>query len=169
MWFINLLLLKIKGIEISWTARVSPKSIVKLNGGSIKIGANSQINEFVILDGMNGKIIIGENVSINYGSLLYGASGLDIGDDVRIAAKSQFLPSNHSTLLSRLIREQDTYGIGIIIGNDVWIGAGSTILDGVVMQDKSVLGAHSLLSKSSNVGIGEIFAGSPAKLKSKRK
>lgn len=49
----------------------------------------------------------------------------------------------------------------IHIGNDVWIGMGSTILSGVTIGDGSVIGAESLISK--DVGDYEIVAGNPAR------
>ncbi|WP_053984554.1 DapH/DapD/GlmU-related protein [Niameybacter massiliensis] len=41
----------------------------------------------------------------------------------------------------------------ITVGNNVWIGAGATILAGVTIGDNSVIGAGSIVSKSipSNV------------------
>ena len=50
----------------------------------------------------------------------------------------------------------------ITIGNNVWIGAGATILAGVTIGDNSVIGAGSVVSKSipSNV----IAVGVPCKV-----
>ncbi len=49
----------------------------------------------------------------------------------------------------------------IHIGNDVWIGMGSTILSGVAIGDGAVIGAESLISK--DVDDYEIVAGNPAR------
>lgn len=54
----------------------------------------------------------------------------------------------------------------IVIGNDVWIGDGATILSGVNISDGSVIGAKSLVTK--NIGPYEIWGGNPAKLIRKR-
>jgi acetyltransferase-like isoleucine patch superfamily enzyme len=35
---------------------------------------------------------------------------------------------------------------GIVIGNNIWVGAGCTILDGAVLGDSSVYGANSIIS-----------------------
>jgi len=38
-------------------------------------------------------------------------------------------------------------GRGIVIGNDVWCGAGATILDGVTIGDGAVIGARAVVTK----------------------
>jgi virginiamycin A acetyltransferase len=49
-----------------------------------------------------------------------------------------------------------------VIGNDVWIGANSTILRGVVVGDGAVIGANSIVTK--DVPPYAIVVGNPAKL-----
>ena len=50
----------------------------------------------------------------------------------------------------------------IIVGNDVWIGAKSTIMSGVKIGDGSIIGAGSTVTK--DVPPYSIVAGNPAKL-----
>lgn len=50
----------------------------------------------------------------------------------------------------------------VIIGNDVWIGFGSTILSGITVGDGAVIAANSLVTK--NVPPYAIVGGNPAKL-----
>lgn len=54
----------------------------------------------------------------------------------------------------------------VIIGNDVWIGFGATIMSGVTLGNGSVIAARSVITK--NVGPYEIWAGNPAKFIKKR-
>lgn len=49
----------------------------------------------------------------------------------------------------------------ITIGNDVWIGHGTTILSGVTIGDGAIIGANTLVSK--DVEPYEIVAGNPQK------
>ncbi len=49
-----------------------------------------------------------------------------------------------------------------IIGNDVWIGYGATILSGSQISDGAVIGAHSLVS--GIVDAYSVVAGNPAKV-----
>jgi acetyltransferase-like isoleucine patch superfamily enzyme len=50
----------------------------------------------------------------------------------------------------------------IIIGNDVWIGMGATILSGVTVGDGAVIAAHSVVTK--DVPPYAIVAGNPAQV-----
>lgn len=54
----------------------------------------------------------------------------------------------------------------ISIGNDVWIGAGSTILDGVVIGDGAIIAAGSIVT--NDVDPYTIVGGTPARLIRKR-
>ena len=51
------------------------------------------------------------------------------------------------------------------IGNNVIIGSNATILGGVTIDDKSIIGAGSVITK--NIPSGEIWAGNPAEFKRK--
>ena len=50
----------------------------------------------------------------------------------------------------------------IIIGNDVWIGAGTSIMDGITIGDGAIVAANALVTK--NVEAYTIVGGVPAKL-----
>ena len=49
----------------------------------------------------------------------------------------------------------------VTIGDDVWIGAGTTILKGVKIGNGAVIGANSLVNK--NIPDNQIWAGNPVK------
>ena len=48
-----------------------------------------------------------------------------------------------------------------MIGKNVWIGAGATVLPGVTVGDNAVIGAGSVVTK--NVEADTVVAGNPAK------
>ena len=50
---------------------------------------------------------------------------------------------------------------GVVIGNDVWIGTGSTVLSGVHIGDGAVIGARSVVTK--DVKPYQVVAGNPAR------
>ena len=54
----------------------------------------------------------------------------------------------------------------VVIGNDVWIGWGATILSGVTIGDGAVIGARSLVSK--DVPPYTVVGGNPARMIYKR-
>jgi acetyltransferase-like isoleucine patch superfamily enzyme len=111
--------------------------------------------------GGTGDVIVGPGSFINSGCVLYTGHGIRIGANVLIAANCTLAPTNHEIReRGRLIREQGfspSRG-GIIIEDDVWIGANSVILDGAVLRRGSVVGAgsvvrHELPEYSINVGV----------------
>jgi len=125
--------------------------IINADGNSkISIGNNVLIQENTYLLNYNGKgITIGSKTNINKNCILYGHGGLNIGDNCLIAAKCVFIPTNHNfSDPTRNINEQGETRKGIVIGNNVWIGAGVTILDGVKIGDNSIIGAGSVVTKS---------------------
>ncbi len=139
-------------IEIADSAHVSKLADLEpsVRGTLYRIGANSYIDSFVKFKpaGGSGDIIIGERVTINSGCVFYSGNGITIGNNVAMAANCVLAPVNHAFAdKNKLIIEQrflPSKG-GIIIEDDVWIGAGCTILDGAILRRGCVIGAMSLV------------------------
>ena len=162
-WITKRIWLRLRGVHIGTGAWVAPGARVERQGGSISIGAYSTIHEGARLLAAGGSITIGRDCSVNPGCILYGHGGLRIGDDVRIAAYSVFIPANHRfDDPVNPIRNQGESCIGIEVGNDVWLGAHVTILDGVVIADGCVIAAGSVVTRSTEP-LG-IYMGNPARL-----
>ena len=134
-------------------------------GSLISIEENAVIDSFVKIRaaGGLGNIKIGKNVVINSGCVLYIGNGITIGAGSMIAANVTFAPTNHS--FDDPAHPIATQGFmeskgGIIIEEDVWIGAGCVILDGAVIGKGSVIGAMSLVNsriEPYSVGFGIPF------------
>ena len=151
-------------IEIHSTAKISRLSDIEdsVRGNRIVIGAHSVIDSFVKIKpaGGTGNLIIGENVVINAGCVLYTGNGILIGKNVAIAANCTFAPVNHEYLRRDLPISQQGFRPskgGIIIEDDVWVGANCVILDGAILRRGCVIGAGSLVRSeiapySINVG-----------------
>ncbi|MBL1147469.1 MAG: acyltransferase [Pseudomonadota bacterium] len=161
-------------IEISPTARVSAQADIEdsTRGTRIVIGDDSMVDSFVKIKpvGGNGDVIIGARSYINSGCVFYSGNGITIGDDVAIAANCVFAPVNHAyEEKDRPIREQrfkPSKG-GIIIEDDVWIGAGCILLDGTILRKGCVIGAMSLVR--GEIPAYSINAGNPLKMIGQRK
>ena len=50
----------------------------------------------------------------------------------------------------------------VVIGSDVWIGAHATILPGVTIGDRAVVGAGAVVTR--DVGEGQVVVGVPARV-----
>lgn len=100
-----------------------------------------------------------------------------IGPNVRIAPgkhpTSMFVsthPStfnNQSNLVKNYVKENKFKNYEPVeIGNDVWIGVNSVIVDGITIGNGAIVAANSVVVK--NVGAYEIVGGNPAKFIKKR-
>lgn len=141
-------------------------------GSRLEIGEKSQIDSFVKIKftGGLGDVIIGASVYINSGCVLYSGNGITIGDNVSIAANVTFAPVNHE--YSRREEFIQCQGFkknrgGIIIEDDVWIGAGCVLLDGSILRQGCVVGAMSLVK--GEVDKYTVQAGNPLSLINTRK
>jgi acetyltransferase-like isoleucine patch superfamily enzyme len=142
-------------------------SFLTPNWGEISIGKSCEILTGTILASYGGKIELGHNVSVNPYSVLYGHGGLRIGSNTRIASHTVIIPANHKFgTLNELIRTQGLSTQGITIGENVWIGTGVRVLDGVEIEDNCVVAAGAVVTKS--IPKNSVVMGVPAKVVSVR-
>ncbi|WP_017732626.1 acyltransferase [Nafulsella turpanensis] len=146
-------------------------------GGKMKVGKNFKINNgklhniigrqqpcyFIVQN--SGELIIGNNVGIS-GSAIVCANKIVIGNDVKIGGNTVIYDTDFHSLDANLRRDKSsdkahTITSPVIIGDNVFIGAHSTILKGVVIGENSIIGAGSLVTKK--VPAYEVWAGNPAK------
>jgi acetyltransferase-like isoleucine patch superfamily enzyme len=85
--------------------------------------------------------------------------GVDFNSLPRVAKEEEYIEKTPTT--KRIMRE-NKYCPDVVIGNDVWIGHGATILCGVHIGDGAVIGAYSLVAK--DVPPYAVVAGCPIRL-----
>jgi acetyltransferase-like isoleucine patch superfamily enzyme len=159
---INLTLLRLRGVQVHSTAQINPSAIFEPSGGKIIIGARSYIDHGVVLRALEGTIEIGEDCSVNAYSVLLGGGGLRVGNKTRIAPHCVIVPSNHIFSDPDIpIKDQGLEQLGITIEEDVWIGAGVRVLDGVVLGQGCVVGAGAVVTQS--VPPSTVVVGVPAR------
>lgn len=137
---------------ISEKANISPLADIEdsVRGSKIVIDDGAFLDSFVKIKaaGGTGDVRIGKNCSINSGVVMYIGNGITIGDDVAIGANTVLAPTNHEFRdPDRPIRKQrflPSRG-GIIIEDDVWIGASVVLLDGAILRKGCVVGAGALV------------------------
>ncbi len=161
-------------IQIHPTARVSALADIEdsVRGSLISIGEHSVIDSFVKVKpaGGTGNVLIGKHTTINSGCVIYTGHGVTIGNSVAVAANCVFAPVNHEVSdAQKLIREQGFMPSrgGIVIEDDVWIGAGCVLLDGTVLRQGAVIGAMTLVM--GEVKAYGIYAGNPMRQIGSRK
>ena len=130
------------------------------NHRKISIGNNVIINRNVNIWGHYFKI--GNNVQINPNTCLYGS--IKIGNNVMIAPNCMLASGNHgieNNDIPMIFQKCTTKG-NIIIEDDVWIGANSVILDGIIIRSGAVIGGGSVVTK--DIPSNAIVVGNPAKI-----
>jgi len=155
-------------LVISKTAKVSRYADIEdsTRGSRIVIGRCVVIDSFVKIKpvGGSGDVMIGEGSYINAGTVIFSGNGVIIGKNVLIAPCCSLVPVNHKYKdKNRTIIEQrfsESRG-GIVIGDDVWIGSGTTVLDGSFIGTGAVVGAGSLVR--GELKPYGVYAGNPLK------
>src|SRR5690606_19855657 len=118
--------------EITFGNKVSIQDYSCISGENIKIEDNVFIHENVLIRS-NEYITIGENTTINRNCCILAK--VKIGKDCSIAPNVIIVGANHLFKdSSATIKSQGVELKGIIIEDDVWIGANATILDGVIIR-----------------------------------
>ncbi len=156
-------------VEIHPTARVSVLADIEDSerGTRIEIGARAVIDSFVKIKpaGGRGDVLIGEESVINSGCVLYTGNGIRIGRMVSVAANCTFAPVNHAYRdRSRPIQSQGFMPSrgGIVIEDDVWVGANCVLLDGAILRNGCVVAAGSVVR--GEVQAFTVVGGQPLRL-----
>lgn len=112
-------------------------------------------------------IVIGDNSAVGAQSFLGGQGGIHIGTDVIMGPQVRIFSENHNySDPTQPIRRQGQSRKGVRIGDNCWIGAGVTILDGVNIGNDCVIAAGSVVTQS--VPDNSIAMGVPARVTKSR-
>lgn len=132
-------------------------------GNCVKIGSYSTLSATSHLSKFGKGLKIGNNSAVGQFTEFGAAGGIEIGNDVIMGSYISFHSENHNfSDNTKLIREQGVISKGIKIGNNVWVGAKVTFLDGCIVGDNSVVAAGAVVN-----GIypnNSIIGGIPAKV-----
>lgn len=155
-------------LKIDPTAKVSRLADIEpsARGTLIEIGPRTMVDSFVKIKpaGGSGEVIIGADCAINSGTVIYTGNGVRMGDAVLIAANCTLAPTNHAFGdRERRIRDQGFLPSkgGILIEDDVWLGANVVVLDGAVIGKGCVVAAGAVVrGRLEPYGV---YAGAPAR------
>lgn len=151
-----------ENVSISPTTRIHGS----VKGSRIVIGNHSEIYDYVTIRcvGGSGDVIIGEHCYVNPTCVLYSGNGIRLGDYVLLAPGVMIMPTNHNFARRDIpIRHQGFTSSkgGIVIEDDVWLGANSVVLDGAHIGRGAIVAAGSVVT--GNIPPYEIWGGVPAK------
>jgi acetyltransferase-like isoleucine patch superfamily enzyme len=125
------------------------------------LGNKSVIEDFVTINNGVGDVIIGNGSTIGMGNVIIGP--IHIGSNVIFAQNIVASGLNHGyedvtvpPVLQKVTTKQ------IIVEDDVWVGANSTITAGVTIGKHCVVGAGSVVTKS--LPSYSVAVGNPARV-----
>ena len=134
-----------------------------LLGNCVKIGAFSTLSSTSHMSKYGKGLKMGNNSAVGQFTEFGAAGGIEIGNDVIMGSYVSFHSENHNfDDTTKLIREQGVTSKGIIIGNNVWVGAKVTFLDGCKVGNNSVVAAGSVVN--ATYPDNSIIGGVPAKV-----
>ena len=130
---------------------------------NISFGKGTVVKPFAVIQTSHGKISIGENSAISsFNHLSAGQKDLIIGKNVRLGPHVTIVATTRNfKSKNTLVVDQGYSDRGIVIGDDVLIGAGAVILDGCRIGDGVIVGAGSVVTQ--DIPPYKIIAGIPAK------
>ena len=145
----------------------SKEQILKLLLGGY--GKESRINQPFYVDYGNN-IFIGDNSMVNMNCTLMDTGNITIGNNTLIGPDVRIYTAMHSkSARERFWEDEDgtktvkTYALPVKIGDDVWIGGGTTIVPGVTIGNRVVIGAGSVVTES--IPDGAVACGNPCTVK----
>lgn len=156
-------------LQLGAGVSVGPRVVIDALGvDGVSLGDRSTVDQGAVLRAsgvirnLGVGIRIGSRTSIGAFNFIHGGGGVSIGDDCLLGPFVTVLSENHQfARVDVPIREQGELRAPVTIGNDVWIGAGATILAGVSVADHVVIAAGAVVNKS--VVEAGVYGGVPAR------
>lgn len=156
-------------LQVGDDVAFSESSYLNCSGRGVSIGAGSSFDRNLWLDcggdidvPGEGFFTIGPRSYVGANAVIGAGAGVAIGADVLVGQSVNFHSELHRfDQLDRPIRAQGVGGQGIIVEDDVWIGAQVVVLDGVTIGQGAVIGAGSVVTRS--IPPLQVAVGVPAK------
>jgi acetyltransferase-like isoleucine patch superfamily enzyme len=107
-------------------------------------------------------VMLGERVFFNRGCHIVVKAGLEVGDDTLFGEYASIHDETH-VIKDGQVEDRNTFTARPVrIGTKVWIGTKATILPGVTIGDRSIIGAGAVVTK--DIPEGSVAVGIPARV-----
>ncbi len=145
------------------------KTIIENNGGQLIFNSRAEIGQgTAIILGKSGSLYLNRGVCIGGNSKIICYDHITIGANSRFAWDIALIDTDFHKTINLLTKELSEGKAPIVIGENNWIGFGTTILKGTSTPDFCVIAAKSLLLKKYEYGDHCLLAGHPAVMKNER-
>jgi acetyltransferase-like isoleucine patch superfamily enzyme len=132
-------------------------------GDSVTIDSRTSLRATAVIRNLGTGISVGDRTAIGANNVILGQGGVEIGSDCLFGPNVTLLSENHASASTIVpIRVQGEVRKKLVIGDDVWIGAGATVLGGVTVGSGAIIAAGAVVSK--DVAEYTVVGGVPAVL-----
>jgi acetyltransferase-like isoleucine patch superfamily enzyme len=128
------------------------------------LGKNCVVSSFAKIKASEGTLRLGDRGGIANGCFISaGEGGIQIGRNFICGPNVNIIGQNYAHGEKDMhLEDIGVVSRGISIGDNVWIGAGSTITDGAVIGNNTIVVANSLVNRRYPDDV--ILQGNPAKV-----
>ena len=137
--------------SMHWIQAFGPHTELKIKKGKAHFGKEQITRGMAIFRVEGGELTVGDKCFFNQNVSITCKKKVVIGDRCQIANNVVIVDHDHAG--------SENWGsyveTDVVIGNDVWIGAGAVILRGTTIGDKAVIGAGSIVK--GNVPAGCVY------------
>ena len=145
-------------------ALISPSARVQLSA-RVTFGKSTVVKAFAVVQSSGGRVQIGRDCAVSsFDHISTGAGDVILGDHVRIAPNCTIVGGTKEIRRRDvlIVEQPEAEPKGVMIEDEVLIGAGSVILPGSRVGRGAVIGAGSVVQ--GDVPEYAIVAGTPAKI-----
>jgi acetyltransferase-like isoleucine patch superfamily enzyme len=128
------------------------------------LGCDVIVSRGCVIQAKTGPVRIGDRCDIGCNVILSSISGIELGHAVLVGGNSYIGGGRYKTEdTDTLMIDQGLESKGpVIIGDDVWLGAGVIVLDGARIGDGSIIGSGAVVT--GDIPPYSIAAGVPARV-----
>lgn len=140
-----------------------------VEGGGISIGDGTFVGKGTIISTTDGTIDIDEGCNLGSNIRIGTIGHTRLGKKCLLAAYCYLVGAGHEMedLDTPILDQANTSEGGVTLGDNVWLGARVTVMDGKTVGSHSIVGAHALVTK--DLPEYSISKGTPAEVVRSRK
>jgi acetyltransferase-like isoleucine patch superfamily enzyme len=133
----------------------------------IDVGNGVFLGRGTILSCKDGDISLGDHTNLGFHCEIFSGSSVVVGRHGLFAAQAYLVGGGHEFEAAGVaVVEQPRVSTGITLGDNVWLGTGAKVLDGVRVGKDVVVGANAVVN--ADLPDGVVAAGVPAKVLRRR-
>jgi serine acetyltransferase len=133
------------------------------SNSGIHVGRGGFLGRGTILSCKDGDIRLGDHANIGFNCEIFSGSTVTVGKHALFAAYTYLVGGGHDFEHAGVpVIEQARRSRGITLGDNVWLGTGAKVLDGVTIGSGAVVGANAVVT--SDLPDGAVAVGVPARV-----